>query len=48
MSRLLIGQYLDYDLVMYIDADTIIQSDVTTILDKIKNKDLIVGGRGVP
>lgn len=45
MSRLLIGQLLDYDLVMYIDADTIVQGDVTTILDKLKNKDLVVSGK---
>ena len=45
MSRLLIGQFLDYDLVMYIDADTIVQNDITTILDKIKNKNLIISGK---
>jgi len=44
-SRLIAGQLFDYEKLLYIDADTIVQTDLSKCLDNIKSTDYIILGK---
>ena len=44
-GRLLIGKLFDVDEILYIDSDTIIQSDMSVLLDSVTGKKYIICGK---
>lgn len=44
-SRLIIGNLINCDKVMYLDSDTIIQTDLSNKLDKINDLDFVIMGK---
>lgn len=47
-SRLVAGQFIDCDKLLYIDSDTIVQTDMSKCLDKIKDTSYVVLGKKAP
>jgi len=44
-ARLLIGKLFNVDQLLYLDSDTIVQSDLSRSFDKMKNKSYVVAGK---